>query len=250
MRSMLSFARRQKYVGRNVALDVEAPTKVKSSRPALDADQLRKVLAAANNPTVLSVKRGELSAEPAFGAAIAFLAMTGCRRGEALALRWADVDLAAGDATIRNSLQQTKAFGLKFKGTKEGNVNTIALGDVLLGILTQHHATQQRQRDALGAGYWGDDLVFARADGSPFIPWNFGAAFRDVVKRSGVRRIGLHGLRHTHASLLGKANVDIKVVSKRLGHSSIKVTADCYSHVFPSQDRDAASAFEALLARP
>jgi integrase len=90
-------------------------------------------------------------------------------------------------------------------------------------------------------------LAFARPDGSPIPPWNFGSAFRDLVVRAGVTRIRLHDLRDTHASLLAKAGVPIEVVSKRLGHSTIAITVDRYLVVYRERDEAAALAFEALV---
>jgi integrase len=84
-------------------------------------------------------------------------------------------------------------------------------------------------------------------DGQPVKPWNFGAAFKDLVVPSGVSQITLHDLRDTHASLLAKAAVPIEVVSSRLGHSGIAVTVDRYLTVYTSRDADAANAFELLL---
>jgi len=76
----------------------------------------------------------------------------------------------------------------------------------------------------LGSGYDDEDLVFAHADGCPVKPWNFGAAVRNLVRRAGFD-IMLHGLRDTHASLVAKAGIPLEVVSKRLGHANISITA-------------------------
>lgn len=89
--------------------------------------------------------------------------------------------------------------------------------------------------------------MLAQADGSPISPWNFGASFKDLVKRAGMKTIMLHSLRDTHASLLGKQGVPIEVVSKCLGHSSIGVTYDRYVSVYKSRDAAAAEAFEKLM---
>ena len=85
-------------------------------------------------------------------------------------------------------------------------------------------------------------------DGSPIRPWNFGAAFADLVRRAGVTRIRLHDLRDTHVSLAAKAGVPIEVLSRRLGHSSIGITMDRYLVVYKERDRAAADAFAALVA--
>jgi integrase len=96
--------------------------------------------------------------------------------------------------------------------------------------------------------YRKSDLVFARPDGSPVTPWNFAAAFKDLVARAGVTRITLHDLRDTHASLLAKAGVPIEVISNRLRHSCISITVDRYLTVYQDRDAAAAAAFDRLVA--
>jgi integrase len=90
-------------------------------------------------------------------------------------------------------------------------------------------------------------LVFARADGSAVDPWNFGRAVADRVKRAKVTPITLHGLRDTHASLCAKAGVPLEVVSKRLEHSSIGITAERYLDAYTNRDEAAAAAFGRLV---
>ncbi len=88
--------------------------------------------------------------------------------------------------------------------------------------------------------------MFARTDGSPNDPWNFGRTVLDCIKRAGVTPITLHGLRDTHASLCAQAGVPIEVVSQRLGHASIG-TVERYLHVYKGRDADAADAFGQLV---
>jgi integrase len=101
----------------------------------------------------------------------------------------------------------------------------------------------------MGIAYQEGDLVFARPDGSPIRPWNFGAAFPDLVRRAGVPKIRLHDLHDTHASLLAKAGPPLDVISKRLGHSTIGVTVERYITVDIGRDEAASEAFS-LLLRP
>ena len=99
-----------------------------------------------------------------------------------------------------------------------------------------------------GPVYHDEDLVFAKPDGKPIAPWLFSSAFRNFMKRSGVRRIRFHDLRDTHASLLAKAGVPIEVISKRLGHSDISITYDRYITVYRDRDAEAAEAFARIVA--
>lgn len=136
---------------------------------------------------------------------------------------------------------------MEFKAPKNDRTRTISMPDTLCTILKSHKAQQAAERLLLGGVYKDDDFVFARADGSPNDPWNFGRAALDRIKRSGVTPITLHGLRDTHASLLAKAGVPLEVVSKRLGHSNIAITAERYLDVYSDRDVQAADAFERLV---
>lgn len=118
----------------------------------------------------------------------------------------------------------------------------------LLAILQSHKAVQAAEKIAMDRAYHDEDLIFAKADGSPIAPWLFSSAFRNFMKRSGVRRIRFHDLRDTHASLLAKAGVPIEVISKRLGHSDISITYDRYITVYRDRDAEAAEAFAKIVA--
>ena len=104
------------------------------------------------------------------------------------------------------------------------------------------------ERLLVGAGYQDHDLVFARPDGTPTNPDLFSQSFDRFVARSALPRIRLHDLRHTHASILLKAGVPVKVVSERLGHASPAFTITVYQHVLPGMQADAAMVFSDLVA--
>ena len=174
-----------------------------------------------------------------------FAAYTGARRGETLAIRWADLDVDQRTAVIRRSLTETKA-GVQFKEPKNGKHRTIVLSQTLVDVLRAHCAAQDEDKLIFGSSYRDGDLVFAAPDGSPVLPWSFTASFRYLVERSGVPYIRLHDLRDTHASLLGKHGVPLEVVSKRLGHATISITAERYLHVYRERDAEAAEVFEWL----
>jgi integrase len=142
-----------------------------------------------------------------------------------LALKWADLNLEAGVVTKRRSLARTQTQGLFFKSPKNGKARTITLPTPLVGVLAEHSKKEDQERKNLGAGYKADGLVFARPDGSIVNPRNFGIRVIEVAERAKVTPITLHCLRDTHASLLAKRGVALEVVSKRLGHASIGITA-------------------------
>jgi integrase len=250
LRAILNWAVSLDYVENNAARKITAedlPKALKPENAVLDEGELRALLAEAQRPTSRAIKRCTLSSEPWFHPAVAFAGYTGARRGEVLAVKWPDLDLDVGTVTIRESLSEPRS-GLAFKRPKNGKIRTLTMGSELTIILRTHKAKQAEERLFFGEAYKKGDLVFARPDGGLVTPWNFGAAFKDLVARAGVTPITLHDLRDTHASLLAKAGVPIEVISNRLGHSCINVTVDRYLTVYRDRDAAAAAAFERLVA--
>jgi integrase len=243
---VLNQAVKWNVTSRNVADAVEPPKPRRREMNVLSAQALMRLVGTALNPSSHALAQGGLSAESAFSAAVVFLAFSGARRGECLALKWEDVDLKAGSIAIRRSLEQTKE-SIKFKAPKNNRGRRIQLPQFALDALQRHKAKQNAYRLALGDGYKDQGLVFARPDGSIINPHAFGDAFRALVKRSDVASIRLHDLRHTHATLMLKAGVQGKVTQERLGHSGIGITMDLYSHVMPGMDADASQRFEDAL---
>ena len=249
IRCVLNFGVRRDLVTQNVATLIPTEDLPKAPKPepnALSEEEIKRLLQAARTPSGRSFKRSYLTAEPWFAPAVAFSIYTGARRGETLAIRWSDLDLVAKSVTIRRSLADTKTAGCFFKGPKNGKARTIALPAPLVSILEKHRSAQEREREALGKSYKESDLVFARPDGSLVTPWCYTAAVKRLAKRAEVKSFSLHDLRDTHASLLAKNGVPLEVVSKRLGHSNIGVTAERYLHVYSDRDAAAASALDAL----
>jgi integrase len=174
---------------------------------------------------------------------------TGMRRGELCALRWKDVALETGIVRVERSLEQT-ATGLRFKEpkTKRGR-RAINIPGATVAVLRAHWKASQEHRLALGMGRSSpDDLVFPMWDGSPRKP---NTLSNDWLRASAVigRRISLHALRHTHASGLIAAGIDILTISRRLGHANPSVTLGVYGHLYGNTDDKAAQAVEAMFAR-
>lgn len=113
-----------------------------------------------------------------------------------------------------------------------------------LCILRSHRKSQAREKLLLGSGYSDQELVFAREDGKPLHPNSVRNNFKQTLKRAGLKQINFHSLRHTHATLLLSQGIHPKVVSERLGHSTISITLDTYSHVLPGMQSAAVDALE------
>ena len=171
---------------------------------------------------------------------------TGARRGELLGLRWRDVDLEAATVEIRRSLSRTDGI-VRLLATKTANRRVLALGQSVVEAV-QRHGREQEQRRAAAERWdnqWG--LVFTDDEGAPVQPGRVTSEFRRLVRLAPVPVVRLHDLRHFHATALLEAGVPAKVVSRRLGHATVAITLDVYSHVLPSMDLEAAQRFEAAL---
>lgn len=177
-------------------------------------------------------------------------AATGMRRGEILGLRWRDVDLDGAKLSVRQQFTR-QGSGLGFGPPKSRkSIRTIAVDDETIALLREQHERQLFDRRAWGAAYRADlDLVFCRPGGVPEDPNVIGRRFaRRVRNLAIVPAIALHGLRHTHATLLLEAGVDVKTVSERLGHDNVQTTLELYGHVTPTMRSNAAARFGSLLA--
>jgi integrase len=175
---------------------------------------------------------------------------SGMRLGEVLALRECRVDLDRKVAQVREALEETKAHGIRFKPPKsKAGRRDITLPDILVDVLREHRRQRLEMRMQLGAGRLPDDaLLFADLNGEPLSPNAVSAAWADFAEKIGMPDVTFHALRHTHASQLIDAGVDIVTISKRLGHSKPDITLRIYAHLFRKDDGKAASAINAALA--
>lgn len=178
---------------------------------------------------------------------------SGMRRGELLGLRWEDVKFHLGSLSVQQQLgfsdddeDGDAAPVLAPVKTRAGR-RSIKLDDITMAVLREHRAAQQFERRSWGAGYRDHDLVFALPNGDAQDPDTVSDRFERMIRRAGSKRIRFHDLRHTHATLLLEAQVDITVVSRRLGHANVQITADRYAHVTAKLQHDAAERFSALV---
>jgi len=240
---------------------------------AVDTAQLRANPAAkAHPPTIMQVRAAMREMRPWTAAQLAsflgwsrehssyhalwsMLAMTGMRRGEALALRWRDIDLEAGTVAVRRGARMIRYKGERgavYEGpTKNHRARVIDLDVGTVALLR----SWRRERGALALQLARDDaLVFGTAEGALRDPEYTSQAWKDAVARcrralgdDAVPAIRLHDLRHTHASVLLSSGVPVKVVSERLGHASPSITLGVYAHVMPGDQRAAADLLAGLV---
>lgn len=235
LRQALSQAVRWRLVPTNAADAADLPAARRNVIEAWTADQARAFLAATADDERHALWR--------------LLLDSGMRLGEALALSWDDVDLAAGTVAVRRTLTRTKAGGWvvgEAAKTRAGH-RPIAITSPTVAGLRAHRARQAERRLRSGSGWVDEGFVFDRGDGGRSSPATVQHGFERAVRAAGVPRLTPHGLRHSSATLLILGGVPLKVVSDRLGHATVAITADVYGHVTAEADRSAADRLSELL---
>ena len=174
--------------------------------------------------------------------------LTGMRRGEALGLKWEDVDLVRGVLAVRRTLSRGTggAYTFGIPKTAHGR-RSIALPKSVVDSLKKHKARQAEHRLKLGEGYSKLDMVFADALGEPLHPNTLAYQFKKLQERARVPKIRIHDLRHTSATLMLANGEHPKIVQERLGHADVSMTLNRYSHVTMDMQRDAADRLDKLV---
>jgi integrase len=214
-----------KLLMRNPADDVQRPRRQRTEMRVWSADELRRFLDAT---------RGDR-----LHACWVVAATTGLRRGELLGLKWDDVDLDNQVLSVKRS-RVAAGYAVSEGTPKSGRGRRVDLDPETVAVLRRHRARQLQERMAWGEAWQDTGLVFTREDGDGLHPHTVSQAFDRRVRNSDLPVIRFHDLRHTHATLMLGADVHPKVVQERLGHASIQITLDTYSHVMPGMQADAA----------
>ena len=172
---------------------------------------------------------------------------TGLRRGEVAGLTWHDLDLTAGRLTVNQARVVVDHKVIESAPKSERSVREIGLDASTVAALKAHRARQATERLAWGPEYQATDLVFTWENGRPLHPNVISRTFTRLAEKAGLPAIRLHDLRHSYASAALTAGVGLKVVSERLGHASISITGDIYSHVSREVDQSAADRVAAVI---
>ncbi len=233
LRAALQHAVREELLSRNVAKLVQPGPVRRDEINPLTAVEARALLTAAKDHRFY----------PLYAVAVAL----GLRRSEALGLSWADVDLVGRTLTVRQTLHRSDGQLVLFAPKTARSRRTIPLPAICVDALRAHHQRQNTDRAQAGERWQETGLVFTTTIGTPIEPRNLNRHFYALCAKAGVRKVRLHDLRHTCASLLLAQGVPARVVMELLGHSAIAVTMNVYSHVMPVVSRDAADKIGMLL---
>lgn len=236
LKKALKQAVRWNMIGRNSLDLVDPPTAEQKEMITLDVDQLLQLL--------------DRAMEGRYGAAIYTSAHTGLRRGELVGLQWPDIDLEHRVISVRREVVFVPRTGYVISQPKSAKSRrAIDITAPVIDVLQRHRAAQAEHRLSIGSAFKNEGWVFCKDDGSHLSPTTLTRTFAAIRDELGLPPVRLHDLRHTHATLLLQAGIHLKVVQERLGHSTITVTADVYSHVTAGLQRAAAEAFDQTLRR-
>ncbi|MCE5255000.1 MAG: site-specific integrase [Actinomycetia bacterium] len=232
----LTYAVRTNLVVRNVASNASPPR-----QPGFTGKEMRTWSAEQLREFLMSVSQHR------YFAAYLLAATTGMRRGEVLGLTWDDVDLDARTVSVRQTLLSINYKVQLSEPKTQRSKRCIALDAYTVAVLKEHRARQEKEHSPGAGQHQGNGFVFTTEEGLPVQPDNFSKLFDTAVKKSGLPRIRFHDLRHTAATLALREGIHPKVVSERLGHSTVSLTLDLYSHAIPALQQEAADRLAALV---
>ena len=239
LRAMLHKAVYWQLIVTNPAERVQPPKARKPKRRSYDDEQTKILL---ENLELLS------NEDTKYKVAIILTVFTGVRLGELMGLEWQDVDFKNGIISINRSSQYLADMGVFTKVPKtESSIREIAIPEFIISLLEEYNLWYEEQKSIYGELWTNSDRLFVQADGKPMHPSTISKWFVKYVGQIGLPVINFHGLRHTNASLLVAQNIDIAVISARLGHAQISTTLDFYVHPLLSHNRKAGYALENLL---
>lgn len=219
---------------RNPCAAVDPPRPIRTEMQCLGEAEARRFLAAAECEPLQVLFRTALT--------------TGARIGELLALRWQDIDFSENRLVIVRNVRRISGQGYVFgKPKTHRSRRSIALDAGTAQGLQEHRRRQLEGRLLVGPAYTDQDLVFATPVGDVLADSTVRTAFNRILQRAELPRIRIHDLRHTAATLMLKAGVQPKVVSDRLGHSTVAFTLDNYAHALPDMQRDGAEALARMI---
>ncbi len=231
----LRHAVRMGIIARNVAEFVDPPRPSRKQMNILSTEEIGRFL--------------DTARETDYYVFFSTLLCTGLRRGELLALRWRNLDLNEAMLYVTETAFKLANGNYVIKEPKTPHSRrAVSLPPSLVVLLKEYRSDQKLLRIQLGLTMKEDDFVSIRPDGKPVNPNAITLAFRRIMRRAKLKHLRVHDLRHTHATLMLKAGIHPKIVSERLGHASVSITLDTYSHVLPGLQEEAAIKFDQILS--
>lgn len=222
-------------VPRNVTEAAQAPSPAPKEIRPLNKEQVGALLEAASGDPLETLYRLAIS--------------TGMRQGELLALKWEDVELDRGLVRIRHTLTREKGHFYLGEPKTKGSRRTVRLTQDVISSLNDHYRQQLEQKMKNRTSWEEHDFVFTTQTGNLLNPTNLrNRSFRPLLEKAGLPPIRFHDLRHTTATLLLKQEVPPKHVSALLGHTTVAMTLNIYSHILPDMGDRVVEAMEAALA--
>lgn len=231
MHAALKQAQRNKLVSENVCENVVLPRKQPKHIRVLNEDEQTKLIAALKDNYI--------------GRGLLFALYTGMRRGEVLALKWSDYDKNEKTISITKALSRVRTYNKNGNKTMltvttpktDTSIRTVPLIDKAVELLAEHKHKQERYMELVGDYYTDNGLIFSSSRGDYLDPGNFNRKLNKTVKKIGIAQISPHALRHSFATRGLEAEVSLKAMQELLGHSSITVTGDIYTHILKEQKR-------------
>jgi integrase len=229
----LKDAERLRLVARNVSTLVNVPRMAETEIHPLTREEARLLLDVASGDRLSALYELALA--------------TGMRQSEVLGLQWPEVDLDGSLVRVRWQLKREQGQWVWKPPKTRRSRRQIALAPSAVAALQTHRAAQAEERHRVGSAWEDHELVFCSRLGRPLLARNVYRKFQSLLEQAALPRVRFHDLRHTAATLLLASRVNPKVVSEMLGHATVAITLDIYSHVLPDMQQDAAAALEALL---
>ncbi|MDM5188577.1 site-specific integrase [Bacillus sp. DX4.1] len=237
IRTSLKRAKILKLIKNNPAVDVVLPRIAKTEMEVWTLNQVNYFLR--ESKKMKNTTRFHIS----FSIAI----LTGMRQGEILGLRWKDIDLENNLIYIRQTLSERGE--LKYGAKNKTSIRTIHIPNILVEELKSHCKFVEYEKEKAGDKYTDLDLVLPSKYGKPLDSRSIRRSFYNVTEKLELPKIRFHDLRHTHATLLIQQNVNVKLISERLGHSDIGTTLNTYSHVLPDMQRSVAEKLDEVFEK-
>ena len=216
---------------------VQKPKKEKKKRKFYDLSQIKYLLSCLKNECIK------------YRALIMLALDSGARRGEICALRWPDINFETRTLIIDNSLKIVDGIVDEENAKTCSSNRIIILSEATIEVMKEYKEWQDNYIKEMGSKWKGTDRIFTDAFGGPMNPSTCYKIFTKIIKKYGLEHIRFHDLRHTSASLLISEGINIKAVSERLGHSSINITLDIYTHIFEKDRIKSANKFDEIIKK-